>query len=335
MKCGRLMLDVAGTKLTEAERLTLKHSQVGGLILFSRNYQDRQQLSSLISDIRQQNPDIIIAVDQEGGRVQRFRDGFVTLPSMSKLSESYQRSSSMALSQAKEIGWLMAAELISVGIDISLAPVLDLDWSHSSVIGTRAFGSEPEQVIALTTAFVQGMNEAGMASTGKHFPGHGWAKADSHLEVAVDDRPYDVIFQHDVKPFAGLIAAGLDAVMPAHVIYSAVDDKPAGFSSLWLQQVLRRDLAFEGVIFSDDLNMNGARVSDCFSDRAAAAISAGCDMILVCNNPDGAKEVLDYLEANQIEKSSRLSRMRRTVVPSDVSRRAAASQIAVDLADLN
>ncbi|EPJ45550.1 MAG: beta-hexosaminidase [Osedax symbiont Rs1] len=339
MSYGRLMLDVAGLSLTSAERDVLRQDYVGGLILFARNYQSRGQLADLIADIREQNKKIVIAVDQEGGRVQRFREEFVLLPPMESLHVSYQKDSVLALEQATELGWLMATELTGMDIDISFAPVLDLHWAQSKVIGNRSFGASHKQVAALATCFIKGMRAAGMCATGKHFPGHGWAVADSHIEVAIDDRPFASIEQNDMQPFIALIESGLDAVMPAHVIYSQVDSKPAGFSKIWLQHILRTKLKFEGVVFSDDLNMSGANVISegvqlPFSARAAAALDAGCDTVLVCNNPDGARQVLEYLVDNNIDKSHRLGKMRRHIKASDSDRFARAERIAANLCDL-
>jgi beta-N-acetylhexosaminidase len=336
MQHGRLMLDVAGFTLTDSEREILACEQVGGLIIFARNYQSKQQLSDLIADIRQQSANIVIAVDQEGGRVQRFREEFVSLPPMFALHLSYQIDQSTALKQAREMGWLMACEVTSMDIDISFAPVLDLHWAHSCVIGTRSFGASHQQVSALTRQFIKGMKEAGMSSTGKHFPGHGWASADSHIESAIDERSFELIEKDDLQPFKQLIAAGLDAVMPAHVVYSKIDTQPAGFSKYWLQNVLRRQLQFDGVIFSDDLNMNGAHIPDSneysqYAGRAVAALKAGCDIALVCNNPKGALEVREYLDKNDLAKSDRLSRMRLTPVKADLARFDNAKQTAKQL----
>lgn len=341
MNYGRLMLDVVGLELTDAERETLKNPHVGGLILFARNYQSKQQLTDLIHDVRRQNPHIIVAVDQEGGRVQRFREGFTVLPAMQKLAISYQRDSDLAALQATELGWLMAAELIQVGVDISLAPVLDLHWNHSQVIGNRAFGDSAEQVSLLASCFMQGMQQAGMQATGKHFPGHGWAVADSHLEAAVDERSFEQIAKDDLQPFIALIKQGLAAVMPAHVIYSNVDDKPAGYSSHWLKAVLREQLAFDGVIFSDDLDMEGAQIDSDFARqlpyaaRAQAAIQAGCDTVLVCNNPEAAQQVLDYLATRDIPGSPRLKQMRARAREVDQERWQRALIFARELCELS
>ncbi len=306
------MLDIAGLTLTAEDKALLQNSQVGGLILFSRNYQSPEQLMSLVQDVRACAPQILIAVDQEGGRVQRFRDGFTRLPPMAALGALYLESQEHARAVAEDLGWLMAAELIAYGIDISFAPVLDLNFGVSQVIGDRAFSSEPQQVAELAGAFVQGMREAGMASTAKHFPGHGWVMADSHLEIPVDERCLSEIEAQDLVPFRALMQQGLDAVMPAHVIYPQADDRPAGFSSYWIGQRLRQEMGFDGVVFSDDLTMEGASVAGSFDARAAQALEAGCDMLLVCNNRPAALQVLSYLESINHGGSARIQRMAAT-----------------------
>ncbi len=301
---GPLMLDVEGFVLTETEKSTLSNPLVGGLILFSRNYQSPQQLIALISEVRAISPNIIIAVDHEGGRVQRFKDGFTIIPPMSSLGKLFNKSPEDALQKAKDYGWIMASELLAYDIDLSFAPVLDRDHGVSSVIGDRAFSNDAEVIIELASSFINGMHEAGMVATGKHFPGHGGVAADSHHEIPVDTRSLKALKDDDLYVFSSLISdeQKLDAIMPAHVIYSSVDKAPAGFSKVWLQNILRKEMAFNGVIFSDDLAMEGASVAGTFSERAKAALSAGCDMILVCNHSQGAKEVLNYLA--DIEKAS-------------------------------
>ena len=303
------MLDVAGLRLEPEDNELLSHPLVGGLILFSRNYQSPAQLTALVADIRSIRPEIIIAVDQEGGRVQRFREGFTRLPAMDELGRLYQSDPQSALVLAEDIGWLMAQELIQFDIDISFAPVLDLNRGVSRVIGDRAFSVDIPVLIALATAFIAGMNQAGMVATGKHFPGHGGVAADSHVAIPVDDRSLQSLRSEDMQPFVEL-SRQLAAVMPAHVIYSAVDESPAGFSAFWLQQVLRSQLGFEGVIFSDDLSMEGASVAGGYAGRAQAALAAGCDMVLVCNNRPAALEVLDFLEKTEPAVSPRLKTMR-------------------------
>ncbi|AQS36821.1 beta-glucosidase-like glycosyl hydrolase [Shewanella psychrophila] len=290
------MLDLLSTQASEAELEQLKHPMVGGLILFTRNFVDREQLIALIKSIREVRSDLIIAVDQEGGRVQRFRDGFTLIPAMGDLLSHAGGDMVKAQAWSVELGFLMAIELLACDIDLSFAPVLDLD-RVSKVIGKRAFGSEPEIVISLAQSFISGMNQAGMAAVGKHFPGHGSVETDSHLAQAVDERTEAEIRNLDMIPFKTLIEQQkLQGVMPAHVIYSKVDPNPAGFSSYWLKQVLRSELNFQGVIFSDDLGMKGAGVVGGYKQRAKAALDAGCNMILVCNDAAGATEVLNEFD---------------------------------------
>ncbi len=310
MAIGALMLDLVGTQMTDEERELLQQPEVGGLILFSRNYENPHQLSRLMRSIRDIRSDLIVAVDQEGGRVQRFREGFTTLPPMATLGKQYQTNPTEARSTAKELGWLMATELRAFDIDISFAPVLDIDWQQSSVIGDRAFASNPEALTELSSAFMQGMHEAGMAATGKHFPGHGWVAADSHLELPIDGRSEAELEAADILPFKSLIKQGLDAIMPAHVVYEQVDSEPAGFSNYWLKHKLRAQLGFEGVIFSDDLTMEGASIAGSYADRCQKALQAGCDMVLVCNQPDAAKEVLNWLKQQPSWINPRIAKMR-------------------------
>jgi len=307
---GPLMLDVAGLYLTDEEKKILRSPLVGGLILFTRNYNNLEQLQSLIAEIRLASPDIVIAVDHEGGRVQRFREGFTRIPPMASLGKLYKDDHHAALKLSQDCGWLMAAELIAYDIDISFAPILDRDYGISSIIGDRAFSECIEDIVALTQAFIKGMSEAGMASTGKHFPGHGGVAADSHIDIPIDERSLDELRENDISVFGPVIDSGLNAIMPAHIIYPKVDDSAAGFSKYWLQTILRTELKFEGVIFSDDLGMEGATVAGSFAERAEAALSAGCDMVLVCNNPEGAAQVLRYLEQGETEPNKRLSSMR-------------------------
>ena len=255
--------------------------------------------------------ELLISVDHEGGRVQRFRDEFTELPAIASLGENYTDNPSVALEQSRSHGWLMAAEVKSVGIDFSFAPVLDLSYGVSDVIGERAFHNDPLVVSKLAIAYIEGMRDAGMAATAKHFPGHGAIKADSHKDIPVDERSRDVIFARDIVPFRKLIRAGLDAIMPAHVIYPDVDSNPAGFSSVWLQDILRRQLGFEGVIFSDDLSMEGASVAGGFAERAEAAMAAGCDMVLLCNNREGVIDVLEHANLQPTaESAQRIQRMK-------------------------
>ncbi|SEG00355.1 beta-N-acetylhexosaminidase [Marinobacterium lutimaris] len=333
---GPLMLDLRGLSLEVDEAELLRQPEVGGLILFARNYESPEQLRALMAQVREARPDILVSIDQEGGRVQRLRKGVTRLPPMAALGKRWELDAQRAVAEAHELGWLMAAELRDFDIDFSFAPVLDRDWSRSGVIGDRAFAATVEGIADLATAFMAGMHEAGMSATGKHFPGHGWVVADSHLEIPVDERTLDDILAEDMRPFAALIDQGLDAIMPAHVIYSAINEEPAGFSTYWLQQQLRQRLGFEGVIFSDDLTMEGASVAGGYPQRAAKALHAGCDMVLVCNRPEGALEVLEYLRKNPVVPSARLARMKAK--PADIgdsARRDRAKQIAQELISLS
>ena len=309
---GPLMLDIEGLVLTEAEKLILSNPLVGGLILFSRNYSSPQQLKELITDVRKISCNIIIAVDHEGGRVQRFKQGFTHVPAMSALGELYLKSPKEAVLRAKEFGWIIASELLAFDIDLSFTPVLDRDHGVSEVIGNRAFSKDSTAIVELTSSFIDGMHDAGMIATGKHFPGHGGVAADSHHEIPVDARSLELLENDDLHIFRSLISSQqkVDALMPAHVIYSSIDSLPAGFSKIWLQTILRHDIGFDGVIFSDDLSMEGASVAGSFTERAKAALSAGCDMILVCNHPEGAQEVLAYLEAKVKENAGAFSNER-------------------------
>jgi beta-N-acetylhexosaminidase len=296
MSLGPVMLDVAGLELTAEERERLRHPLTGGVILFARNYRSPEQVEALVRDIHQlRNPPLLVAVDHEGGRVQRFRDGFTALPAVARFGEIWDENPKRARRLAETAGWLMASELRAVGVDFSFAPVLDVDRGVSRVIGDRSFHASPDAVAELAHGYMSGMHRAGMAATGKHFPGHGGVEADSHVAVPVDERSYQDIYMEDIVPFERMIQYGLEGVMPAHVIYPKVDANPAGFSRFWLQQVLRRELGFEGVIFSDDLSMEGARVAGGVVARARAALDAGCDMVLVCNDPAAAGELLDGL----------------------------------------
>ena len=285
---GPVMLDVAGLSLTQQEQEKLNHPNTGAVILFSRNYQNPEQVAQLITSIRAaRNGDILIAVDQEGGRVQRFQNGFTRLPPASWYSNTPEL--------AESAGWLMATELLSVGVDFSFAPVLDIDCGISKIIGDRSFSSDPNLATQLARLFRKGMHTAGMAATGKHFPGHGAVALDSHLTLPIDTRDLDSIRAKDFLPFIQLIKDGLEGIMPAHVLYPNIDPNPAGFSAFWIQQILRQELKFKGTVFSDDLSMAGAATAGDYPDRARLAQEAGCDMLLVCNNPVAAEQVLDAL----------------------------------------
>lgn len=285
---GPLMIDIAGLELTGRDRERLCHPLVGGLILFSRNYESRQQLSKLTAEIHAlRSPALLIAIDHEGGRVQRCREGFTCLPPMRSLGELWERDPQQALESARRIGYVLATELLQAGVDLSFTPVLDLDWGRSGVIGDRSFHGDPEVVAQLAGQLIAGLHLAGMRACGKHFPGHGWVEADSHVAIPVDERtPAEL--ERDMQPYRSL---PLDAIMPAHVIFPRVDSRPAGFSPVWIKK-LREDIGFAGVIFSDDLSMQGASVAGDVVERVKAAWNAGCDMLLVCNSPDKVDDVL-------------------------------------------
>lgn len=288
-----VMIDFQGYELSSEDKEILSHPAVGGVIYFSRNYAEPAQLQELVRQTRAaaRNP-LILAVDHEGGRVQRFRDGFSAIPPMYSIQQ--QGDTAQQLMLAQELGWLMAAEVLACDIDLSFAPVLDVR-GISEVIGDRAFADHAQEIIPLARSFIKGMHQAGMKATGKHFPGHGSVLADSHFAIPVDERPYAEIAAVDLPVFKELSAC-LDAVMPAHVIYPDVCSQPAGFSKKWLQDILRNDLNFKGIIFSDDLAMAGAAVAGTMAERAHAALNAGCDMVLACNDRDGAVQVLEALE---------------------------------------
>ena len=293
---GRVMVDVEGLELNERDLRRLQHASCAGVILFSRNYDNPQQLRSLCDQIKAaRDPALLIAVDQEGGRVQRFRDQFTVVPAMHTIGSLWDRDKQRALLAAHDAGYVIATELGGYGIDFSFAPVLDIDHGCSAVIGDRAFHSSCEAVIALAQAFIEGLNECGMIAVGKHFPGHGAVAADTHHQIAVDHREFAQIERDDLPPFVAFCQRSLGGVMPAHVVYEKVDAQPAGFSKFWLQEVLRDRLGFEGIVFSDDLSMQGASIAGDAPARARAAIAAGCDVVLVCNAPDDADAVLEAM----------------------------------------
>lgn len=293
---GYVMLDLQGKSLTAEDRNRLMHPQTGGVILFSRNYDSPQQVAALCAEIHAlREPHMLIAVDHEGGRVQRFREGFTRLPPMRALGEIWDEHPQRARRLAHDAGFVLAAELRACGVDLSFTPVLDLDFGNSAIIGNRAFHSQPQAVCELAVGLMEGLRQGGMAAVGKHFPGHGYVAADSHTDVPVDNRGYAELEVADLVPFEHMIRHDLAGIMPAHVIYPKIDDKPAGFSRIWLADILRGRMQFQGVIFSDDLSMEGARVAGTIVERGEAAIEAGCDMVLVCNNPAAADELLEGL----------------------------------------
>ena len=296
MTLGPLMVDLEGTVISPIEKELLLKPEVGGVILFTRNFESVEQITDLVEQIhRLRDPHLLVAVDHEGGRVQRFREGFSRIPAAASYAKAARDKLDQARNLADKAGWLMAAELRACGIDFSFAPVLDLAHGLSGVIGDRAFHGKPQTVATLAYAFMHGMNRAGMQAVGKHFPGHGGVVEDSHVAMPVDHRELEELFQSDIVPFQYMIENKLAAIMPAHVIYDHVDDKPAGYSEYWVQNILRQRLRFQGVIFSDDLSMEAACIAGGYGERAEAALQAGCDMALVCNHLDGAIEAAEYI----------------------------------------
>ena len=288
------MIDLLDSTLQDEEQEILRHPLVGGVILFSRNYESTEQLCDLVSSIHAvRKPELLVAVDHEGGRIQRFREGFTRLPACGLIGKAFDEDEQAGLQLAGHAGWVMAAELRAVGVDFSFAPVLDIHKGISSVIGDRSFHRDPENVARLARAYMNGMRKAGMSAVGKHFPGHGSVAEDSHVAIPVDSRRFEDIRQDDLVAFERLVNAGLPGIMPAHVIYPAVDDRPAGFSPVWLKEILRGQLQFQGTVFSDDINMAGAEFAGDFPGRANCALVAGCDMVLVCNNRDAVHTLLD------------------------------------------
>jgi len=313
---GPIVLDVVGKTLNKEDVRRIAHPKTGGVILFGRNYQDRKQLSALTRQIKEIRSDVMISIDHEGGRVQRCRtDGFTHLPAMKRLGDIWSNHGKRpdashaitAMDAATAVGFILASELRACGVDFSFTPVLDLDFGRSAVIGDRSFHRDPQIAYALAKSLNHGLLLAGMANCGKHFPGHGWAEADSHVAIPVDERPLKSILSDDAQPYQWL-GLGLASVMPAHVIYSKVDKNPAGFSKIWLQDILRKQMKFTGVIFSDDLSMEGASVAGSVVKGAEMALKAGCDQVLICNRPDLADELLKHLKYD--EKAFKTSRAR-------------------------
>jgi beta-N-acetylhexosaminidase len=309
---GPAVIDVVGLALTDDDRRRLVHPATGGVILFTRNYETPEQLTVLCEEIEKlREPALPICVDHEGGRVQRFRTGFTALPPMRELGRLWDRDRPAGRAAARAAAYVAAAELAAHGVDFSFAPVLDIDFGTSGVIGDRALHFDPTAVGALGASLIQGFADAGMAAVGKHFPGHGFAGADSHVAVPRDERSLREIEKKDLVPYKAAIEAGLAAVMPAHVIYSQVDSEPAGYSRIWLQDILRGKLGFDGLIFSDDLSMEGASTAGGIPERARAALAAGCDMVLLCNDPAGQEVLLESLSGVALGNPERLERMRK------------------------
>jgi beta-N-acetylhexosaminidase len=320
MSLGPIMLDIEGTQLTADDRRKLQHPLVGGVILFTRNYSSLRQLIQLTTEIHAlRTPPLLIAADHEGGRVQRFREEFTRLPPMRELGRIWDEHPNQARHLAQQTGYVLAAELRAAGVDLSFTPVLDMDYGQSCVIGDRAFHHKPQGIADLAHSLMSGLKLGGMTAVGKHFPGHGYIQADSHTEVPVDERAYPDIEKNDLIPFRKMIGFGLAGIMPAHVVYPRVDARPAGFSEVWLKKILRGELGFEGCIFSDDLNMEGASVAGNIVQRAQSALKAGCDMALLCNNPEAADTLLAELQWNIPAISvARLVRMRGRPHPDSV-----------------
>ena len=296
MSLGPVMLDIDGLSLSPADRDLLREPAVGGVILFSRNYESVGQITDLVSEIRAlRSPALLIAVDHEGGRVQRFRDGFTVIPPMRRIGREYDRDTESGLKAAREAGWIIGAELRAAGIDLCFAPCLDLDWGVSEIIGNRAFHGNADVVADLASAFSRGLRSAGMAAVGKHFPGHGAVLADSHLKLPIDRRDYGLLLD-DMRPYERLIGNGaLTGVMLAHIVYEKIDAMPAGFSEYWIQRELRARLGFNGAVFCDDLSMQATRDYGSMGERARLALQAGCDMVLVCNDRDAAQQAVAAL----------------------------------------
>ncbi|HEY3646072.1 MAG TPA: beta-N-acetylhexosaminidase [Gammaproteobacteria bacterium] len=311
MSLGPLLVDVAGLALDAEDRELLRHPLVGGVILFTRNYKDRAQLEALVKDIHAlREPRLLVTVDHEGGRVQRFREGFTQLPPARLYGQLYDKDPKQALKLTELCGWLLAAELRASDVDLSFAPVVDLDFGASSVIGDRAFHADPQVVAELTRAWIWGMRRAGMAACAKHFPGHGYVQGDSHLMLPVDPRPLETIRHKDMLPYRKLVNLDLPSVMMAHVVYEQVDSDPASLSKRWIHDELRKGLRFEGAVFCDDLSMRGAEKAGDYLDRAVAALAAGCDMLPVCNNRAGVVAILDGLRTQPDPQSLwRLTRL--------------------------
>lgn len=339
MTLGPLMVDLEGTTISDRERELLLKPEVGGVILFTRNYESVSQITSLVEEIHQlRTPKLLVAVDHEGGRVQRFHEGFSRIPAAAVYARAGGNNLDLSRQLAENAGWLMAVELRACGVDFSFAPVLDLAHGLSGIIGNRAFHNKPETAATLAYAFMHGMNKAGMKAVGKHFPGHGGVVEDSHVAMPVDHRELDELLHSDIIPFKYMIDNSLAAIMPAHVIYDKVDDKPAGYSAFWVETILRQRLGFQGVVFSDDLSMEAAGIAGGYGERADAALKAGCDMALVCNHLDGAIEAAEFIRGyNNPTSQLRLVRMHgeHPVSWNELRRDERWQQVSVQIAALN
>lgn len=299
---GRIMTSLEGVSLTHKDKELIANKHIGGVILFSKNFESQVQIQYLCSEIKSIKKNIVIAVDQEGGRVQRFKNEFTILPSMQELGDYALKTNNFDI--CHEIGWLMASELAASGIDISFAPVLDLDRKTSSIIGNRAFSDNSNLIVQLAEKFINGMNEAGMEATGKHFPGHGGIFEDSHISEPVDTRSYDILLDNDLKPFIEL-KNKLAAIMTAHITFPKIDNVCVSYSDMWINKILRKKLVFNGIIFSDDLSMKGAG-DNSMSEKALKSIKAGCDMVLVCNDYFGTIEVINAFEKNNLKTVNKM-----------------------------
>ncbi|MES1935926.1 beta-N-acetylhexosaminidase [Salinisphaera hydrothermalis] len=334
---GPLLVDVEGTTLTEADRELLADPTVGGAILFSRNFSSPEQLAALTAEMRAARPNLLIVADYEGGRVQRFRDGLTPIPPMRALGRAYRDDPAAARGATRELAWLVATELRGVGVDMPLSPVADLDYGVSAVIGSRAFGDTADIVTDLTAVFAQSLADAGSAATAKHFPGHGYVAADSHHELPVDERPLAAL-EKDWTPFARLVEQDIASVMMAHVRYTAVDERPASLSRVWIEDILRGRLGFAGCVFCDDLSMGGAAALGDYAERTRLALTAGCDYLPVCNDRDAALVARDAVADGAAERGrarrealARRLRAADTVFETDPTRLAAARETAARL----
>ena len=305
---GRLMISIDSTTLSSSDKDLIRNRHVGGIILFTRNFHSQPQIEELCSEIKNIKNNIIIAVDQEGGRVQRFNGEYTKLPSMQVLGDYCISNNDYSF--AADVGWLMSLELIASGVDISFAPVLDVDRNTSSIIGNRSFSNKPQNVVDIASHFIQGMSEAGMKATGKHFPGHGGIKEDSHIAEPIDIRSHNELMDTDLKPFIEL-KDKLSAVMTAHITYPDIDNVCVSFSKIWLKNVLQNNIGFNGVIFSDDLTMKGAGNTS-MDEKAKKALNAGCDMVLMCNDYKGANSIINCFEKEDIDLNSRIGMMQKT-----------------------
>lgn len=332
---GPIILDLTGLELSPEEREILKHPQVGGIIFFARNYESPQQLRALVSQIRAYSTErLLLTVDQEGGRVQRFLAGFTPLPSLGHIGQCYEENPEKAKQLAGAHGWLMASELLALDVDLSFAPILDLDNNLNQVIGKRSFSADPNIVTQLARATIQGMSDAGMCAIGKHFPGHGSVSSDTHTHFTVDSRDYKTIALNDLIPFTQL-SPYLDGIMASHIVYNEVDPLPCGFSSFWLQTILRKKLNFSGAIFTDDLSMLAVQTIGSISERVQLALQAGCDGLLICNNRKDAISALEYLESRTQSNTTTEKRLQklfpRRTLESPILRQTVAWRNAVDL----